>query len=404
MSMIAFGRCRALQTSLLLLFFSIHSYSVTYAQPTMPNAPTSGWVLDWSGTVTDADQANLNAAMSSLSVDNGTEMFMFAAPDCGVEPSSYAQQIFTNWQVGVQQQGLLLVMCVNQGRVFIEVSEQLQGIISKEVEERGVSNYLKPKLANGDLTGGVIGMINYFASLIGPVNTSTATGPQTSLGPTTLGAQATQIATQANATESGAESAASTATEDSQRVPAFTDEKESKLIPLLFRGLQYTFIAFVFLLIGWFFYRRNQLKKNGEYSESIDDTREVEPDLANNASFLPGQTYPGLTGDRFDTHEQMTQPMPVLDLPAQVNHTRDIRRSPEDLPIRQSPFVPDDIIPAPRQRSDSLEDRGPQTLSHGDLTPPSDEVDSELSDVGDHRPGTSDTGRKKGDNPFDPFE
>lgn len=400
MSLMVSGRCRILMTSLLLLLFFIHSQTVTYAQPTLPNAPTSGWVVDWTGIVTDADQANLNAAMSSLSMDSGAEMYLFVTQDCGTDPSDYAEQIFLHWQVGLDQPGLLFVMCANQARSFIEVSDHLKSTITDDVKARSVADYLVPKLVVGDLAGGVIDMINYFESLIGTIDVATVTEPQTSLGLTTLGAQATQIAQEAKATENLGENAAPATTENSLRVPAIAGEKDAGWKQTLIKLIRVFLMVLVFLSIGIYVYTRIMRNRTAEPQGS----QEFAPDPADNASFPQDQQLVGLSGVDLDPHAQMTQPMHVLDFPAQVNLTRIIRNPPVSHPIRQSPYAPDDILPAVRQPSDPLEDRWPEKPDRTEPAPRSNEVVRGQLDVVVPQPETSGSEKRKGNDPLDPFE
>ena len=136
--------------ALLLVGFSAQ------AQELAAIPPLDSPVVDTTGTLDAATRQALETQARSLQQRKGSQLQVLVIPSTQPEDiAQYAVRAFEQWRLGREDvdDGVLLVVAIDDRRVRIEVGYGLEGAIPDAVAIRIISEYLTPKFSVGYYAG-----------------------------------------------------------------------------------------------------------------------------------------------------------------------------------------------------------------------------------------------------------
>lgn len=144
--------CRLL-ISLLFFFSAVNVFSIEYY----------GYVTDHAGIFSARDEVTLTKALETLKAKNGTEFAVLTVPALnGEDIDTYKVRVFNEWGIGDKQKdnGLLLVIAVEDRKYGLEVGYGLEGIITDGYSGRTLRNILPQYFKEGNYYEGVYAFVN----------------------------------------------------------------------------------------------------------------------------------------------------------------------------------------------------------------------------------------------------
>ncbi len=126
-------------------------------------------VVDTSGTLAAADRQALVAKALALQQRKGSQLQVLIVPTTGGETiEQYARRVFDQWRLGREgvDDGVLLLVAINDRRVRIEPGYGLEGAIPDAIANRIIQEYLVPQFRAGDYSGGIAAASSALIGLI----------------------------------------------------------------------------------------------------------------------------------------------------------------------------------------------------------------------------------------------
>ena len=120
----------------------------------VPVPPLTNYVVDVSGTLTAAQQSELNQRLAQLERDRGSQIMVLlvptVAPDDTVE--SYARRVFDEWRIGRAKidDGVLVLIAKDDRRMRIETGYGLEGAITDVQASYIINRDMAPAFREGD--------------------------------------------------------------------------------------------------------------------------------------------------------------------------------------------------------------------------------------------------------------
>ena len=142
--------CLSLLVIACLVFFS--------ARMAMAQAMPASYVVDEAGIIEDTVEHRLAGHLQELEQKTGTQMIVLTIPSTGGIPiEEYALDKAESWRLGQKgkDNGLLMVVAVNDRKYRIEVGYGLESIIPDSLAGTIARGYLVPGFKAGDYTGGI---------------------------------------------------------------------------------------------------------------------------------------------------------------------------------------------------------------------------------------------------------
>jgi uncharacterized protein len=130
---------------------------------TLTFPPLSGRVVDDAGIIDGAARDSVGRKLAEFESRTGAEIVVATVPSLqGTDIETYAVALANNWRLGSdgKNNGAILLIAPNVGKVAIQASEGLRDRLSDEVLLRIIRQTLIPKLAADDIAGGVSGGID----------------------------------------------------------------------------------------------------------------------------------------------------------------------------------------------------------------------------------------------------
>jgi uncharacterized protein len=129
-----------------------------WAQSVLPVPPLTARVMDSTGTLTAAQQAELDAKLAAFEAARGAQIVVLMVPTTQPEDiAAYAQRVGDSWKIGRQDigDGLLLVVAKDDRTVRIETTKALEGAIPDLAAKQIIDGALTPRFRQGDFAGGL---------------------------------------------------------------------------------------------------------------------------------------------------------------------------------------------------------------------------------------------------------
>lgn len=124
---------------------------------------------DPTGYIAPEHTAQLNARLRDIRSRYGVEFAVVVLPSIGSRDlESYSTELFRLWGLGEQKQdnGLLLLLCIEQNQGRFEVGYGLEGSITDASAGRVWRQYMVPHLRSGDYAGALLAGTEAIASLL----------------------------------------------------------------------------------------------------------------------------------------------------------------------------------------------------------------------------------------------
>lgn len=131
---------------------------ILYGQRSIPDH-AGRWVHDEAGILNSETVQKLEYALKSErdSTSNQVAILVVSSLE-GDEISSYANRVFSEWKLGQEDKdnGVLLVVAVEDRKVRIEVGYGLEGNLTDLLSSRIIRNEIAPQFRRGDYESGVV--------------------------------------------------------------------------------------------------------------------------------------------------------------------------------------------------------------------------------------------------------
>jgi uncharacterized protein len=129
------------------------------AAPEIPPAPTIEHpVVDTTGTLSHADIAKIDAAAASGHAKTGQQTAVLLTKTTGGDLEGYSIAVARAWGVGDadSDNGVLILVSLDEHKLRIEVGRGLEGDIPDAVANRIISDDMVPRLRSGDVGGAIL--------------------------------------------------------------------------------------------------------------------------------------------------------------------------------------------------------------------------------------------------------
>ena len=143
---------------LVLSFTALICVGVARAQDVLKVPPVTAQVIDQTGTLTSAQNAELTVKLATLEQQSGTQMVVLIVPTTAPEDiASYAQRVADTWKIGRRDvgDGVVIIVAKNDRRVRIEVAKTLEGAVPDLAAKRIISEQVGPAFKAGDYASGL---------------------------------------------------------------------------------------------------------------------------------------------------------------------------------------------------------------------------------------------------------
>lgn len=128
------------------------------AQPLRPVPPLAARVTDLTGTLSQAEQARLEAELAAFESRKGAQIAVLIVPSTEPEAiEQYSIRVVDAWKLGraAPDDGALLLVAKDDRNMRIEVGRGLEGALTDLVSKRIVSDTIAPLFRQGDFAGGI---------------------------------------------------------------------------------------------------------------------------------------------------------------------------------------------------------------------------------------------------------
>lgn len=128
------------------------------AQPLRPVPPLAARVTDLTGTLSQAEQAKLEAELAAFEARKGAQIAVLIVPSTEPEAiEQYSIRVVDAWKLGraAPDDGALLLVAKDDRAMRIEVGRGLEGALTDLVSKRIVADTIAPHFRQGDFAGGI---------------------------------------------------------------------------------------------------------------------------------------------------------------------------------------------------------------------------------------------------------
>jgi uncharacterized protein len=128
------------------------------AQDLLAVPALSARVIDQTGTLTEAQRAALEAKLAAFEAEAGPQMVVLLVPTTAPEDiAAYVQRLGDAWKIGRPSvgDGLLLVVALNDRRMWIAPAKALEGAIPDLAARQIIQQRISPAFKLGDFAGGL---------------------------------------------------------------------------------------------------------------------------------------------------------------------------------------------------------------------------------------------------------
>ncbi|HEY8025758.1 MAG TPA: YgcG family protein [Burkholderiaceae bacterium] len=132
--------------------------------------PLHSRVTDATGTLTAAQQEELEHELANFEKTKGSQLAVLIVPTTGQESiEQYSLRVVEQWKLGRQKvdDGVLLIVAKNDHAMRMEVGYGLEGVLPDVVCERIISEIIAPKFKTGDFYGGIHDGVDKTIAVVG---------------------------------------------------------------------------------------------------------------------------------------------------------------------------------------------------------------------------------------------
>jgi uncharacterized protein len=132
--------------------------------------PLKAHVTDLSGTLSAAQQAQLEQQLVAFETARGSQIAIFMVPTTQPEAiEQFSIRVAEAWKIGRRKHddGVLVTVAKNDRKMRIDVGYGLEGAIPDVVAKRIISETMAPRFRQGDFAGGLSAAVTQMETLIG---------------------------------------------------------------------------------------------------------------------------------------------------------------------------------------------------------------------------------------------
>lgn len=126
-------------------------------------------VTDLTNTLSQAEQASLEAKLTAFEQKKGSQIVLLIVPSTQPEDiAQYSIRVVDKWKLGRKKadDGLLILVAKNDRKIRIEVGYGLEGAIPDLTTKRVISEVVAPKFKQGDFYGGLDAGVDKLIALV----------------------------------------------------------------------------------------------------------------------------------------------------------------------------------------------------------------------------------------------
>ncbi|MFN3918946.1 MAG: TPM domain-containing protein [Methylohalobius sp.] len=141
--------------------------ALALAQLTVP--PLTGRVVDLTGTLHPKQKVELERRLAAFEAEKGSQIAVLIVPRLKPEPiEAYSIRVVEEWKLGREgiDDGLLVLLAVEDRAVRIEVGRGLEGVIPDAIAKRIIEEVMIPFFRRGDFYGGLAAGLERMMDLI----------------------------------------------------------------------------------------------------------------------------------------------------------------------------------------------------------------------------------------------
>lgn len=146
-----------------VLLFSSHALC-------LPVPPLTGRVVDNANILSDAVEQKLTARLAGVEQQMGRQLAILTVPSLEGDPiEDFSMRVVEEWKLGKKgkDDGVLLLIAVNDHKMRIEVGYGLEGELPDVAAGRIINDVMAPRFRAGDYDGGVTSAISAILVKIG---------------------------------------------------------------------------------------------------------------------------------------------------------------------------------------------------------------------------------------------
>jgi uncharacterized protein len=144
--------------SLVIIFLISTLIVCSFSQESLPEKPAS-WVNDYARVLSGIQLSELDAMLSSLEKRSSNQIFIaiFGKIPENTYLEDFAVKLYEKWNPGLSEQdnGVLILLFVDDRQVRIEVGYGLEDVITDAQAGAVIRNQMTPYFRNGDYYGGL---------------------------------------------------------------------------------------------------------------------------------------------------------------------------------------------------------------------------------------------------------
>lgn len=140
------------------LALAVGAVGLASAQGLQPIPKLAARVTDLTGTLTAAQQSELEQKLSDFEARKGAQIVVLIVPTTHPEEiEQYSMRVVEQWRIGRAHvdDGVLLIVAKNDRRVRIEVGYRLEGALPDAIANRIITETIRPLFAQNDFYGGI---------------------------------------------------------------------------------------------------------------------------------------------------------------------------------------------------------------------------------------------------------
>ena len=127
-------------------------------QPTIAIPKLDNWLVDTTGTFSEAEKSALVAKLAAFEKSKGAQIFVLLVPTTGEDGiDEFARRAYDQWQLGRKNidDGVLLVVAKDDRRLRIEVGYGLEGAVTDLQAGRIIREFISPYFQQDEYVAGI---------------------------------------------------------------------------------------------------------------------------------------------------------------------------------------------------------------------------------------------------------
>ncbi len=146
------------------------TFSIYSQENNLPDVPAlKGRVNDYAEILSPQQRSNLENRLKALEDEKGSQLVVLTVPTTGEYAiEEYSLNVVEKWKIGRKgvDDGVLLLVAVNDHKMRIEVGYGLEGAVTDFDSKKIITFFITPKFKEGDMYGGISAGVDALSTLI----------------------------------------------------------------------------------------------------------------------------------------------------------------------------------------------------------------------------------------------